>query len=96
MKGCHFLTDLSYKSLLICVLPYGYKLLNHVEAVAYQPSSAAPGDDRAGARAADQTLVLSGSFLFFYGFLSSFAPTYVWLLLLRGLVGFCVGAIPQA
>jgi len=42
------------------------------------------------------TLVLSGSFLFFYGFLSSFAPTYVWLLLLRGLVGFCVGAIPQA
>ncbi|XP_037077426.1 synaptic vesicle 2-related protein-like [Pollicipes pollicipes] len=42
------------------------------------------------------TLVMSGSFLFFYGFLSSFAPTYVWLLLLRGLVGFCVGAIPQA
>ncbi|XP_043233664.1 synaptic vesicle 2-related protein-like isoform X1 [Amphibalanus amphitrite] len=42
------------------------------------------------------TLVLSGSFLFFYGFLSAFAPTYVWLLLLRGLVGFCVGAIPQA
>lgn len=41
-------------------------------------------------------LVMSGVLLFYYGLVSSFAPTYVWLVILRSLVGFCIGAVPQA
>ena len=29
--------------------------------------------------------------LFYYGFMSSFAPNYAWILFLRGLVGFAIG-----
>lgn len=31
-----------------------------------------------------------------YGFLSSLAPSFAWLLLLRGLVGFAIGCVPQS
>ncbi|XP_047426393.1 synaptic vesicle 2-related protein [Mugil cephalus] len=33
---------------------------------------------------------------FYYGLLSSFAPVYGWLLVLRGLVGFGIGGAPQS
>uniref|UniRef100_A0A182SWY1 Major facilitator superfamily (MFS) profile domain-containing protein n=1 Tax=Anopheles maculatus TaxID=74869 RepID=A0A182SWY1_9DIPT len=34
--------------------------------------------------------------LFLYGLLSSVAPSFGWLLLLRGLVGFAIGCVPQS
>ncbi len=40
-------------------------------------------------------IILSSSFLFYYGALSSFAPNLIWLLILRGLVGICIGGAPQ-
>jgi len=33
---------------------------------------------------------------FYFGLLSSFAPNFIWVLILRGLVGFGVGGVPQA
>ena len=35
-------------------------------------------------------------FTFYFGFLSSFSPTFVWLMILRGLVGFGIGGAAQA
>lgn len=35
-------------------------------------------------------------FTFYFGALSSFAPVFVWLLILRGLVGFGIGGSPQS
>lgn len=43
-----------------------------------------------------QALTLCGILLFLYGFLSSLAPSFAWLLLLRGLVGFAIGCVPQS
>lgn len=43
-----------------------------------------------------QALTLCGILLFLYGLLSSVAPSLGWLLLLRGLVGFAIGAVPQS
>ncbi|XP_033227637.1 synaptic vesicle 2-related protein isoform X2 [Belonocnema kinseyi] len=43
-----------------------------------------------------KTLTLCGVLLFYYGFLSSFAPNFMWILLLRGLVGFAIGCVPQS
>ncbi|XP_011506445.1 PREDICTED: synaptic vesicle 2-related protein [Ceratosolen solmsi marchali] len=43
-----------------------------------------------------QALTLCGVLLFYYGFLSSFAPNFLWILLLRGLVGFAIGCVPQS
>ncbi|KAL7303660.1 hypothetical protein TKK_0003805 [Trichogramma kaykai] len=43
-----------------------------------------------------QSLTLCGALLFYYGFLSSFAPNFLWILLLRGLVGFAIGCVPQS
>lgn len=43
-----------------------------------------------------QALTLCGVLLFLYGFLSSLAPSFAWLLLLRGLVGFAIGCVPQS
>lgn len=43
-----------------------------------------------------QALTLCGVLLFVYGFLSSLAPSFGWLLLLRGLVGFAIGCVPQS
>jgi len=40
-------------------------------------------------------IILSALFLFYFGVLSVAAPTLIWLLVLRGLVGFGIGAIPQ-
>ncbi|KAK2708401.1 synaptic vesicle 2-related protein-like [Artemia franciscana] len=41
-------------------------------------------------------LTLSSVFLAVYAFLSSFAPTFFWLIFLRMLVGFCIGSVPQS
>ena len=35
-------------------------------------------------------------FTFYFGVLSSFAPLFIWLLILRGIVGFGIGGAPQA
>ena len=43
-----------------------------------------------------QALIISGIFLFFYGFLSTFAPSYPWILCLRFMVGFNIGCVPQS
>ncbi|XP_013392843.1 synaptic vesicle 2-related protein isoform X2 [Lingula anatina] len=41
-------------------------------------------------------LILSSVFTFYYGLVSSFSPVYVWMLILRGLVGFGIGGAPQS
>ncbi|XP_038059725.1 synaptic vesicle 2-related protein-like isoform X2 [Patiria miniata] len=41
-------------------------------------------------------LIACTTWLFYHGLLSSFAPTYVWILILRGLVGFGIGGVPQS
>ncbi|KAK5647632.1 hypothetical protein RI129_002524 [Pyrocoelia pectoralis] len=41
-------------------------------------------------------LTLCAILLFYYGLLSSFAPSFMWMLLLRGLVGFAIGCTPQS
>ncbi|XP_039253731.1 synaptic vesicle 2-related protein-like [Styela clava] len=41
-------------------------------------------------------LILCVVFTFYMGLLSAFSPNYVWILLLRGLVGFGVGGVPQS
>ncbi|KAK2585179.1 hypothetical protein KPH14_008677 [Odynerus spinipes] len=43
-----------------------------------------------------QALTLCAVLLFYYAFLSSFAPNFLWILLLRGLVGFAIGCVPQS
>ena len=43
-----------------------------------------------------KSLTLCGVLLFYYGFLSSLAPNFMWILLLRGLVGFAIGCVPQS
>jgi len=43
-----------------------------------------------------QALLISGIFLFFYGFLSTLSPSYPWILCLRFMVGFTIGAVPQS
>ena len=48
--------------------------------------------DRFGRKRA---LIISGIFLFFYGFLSTFSPSYGWILCLRFMVGFNIGCVPQ-
>lgn len=41
-------------------------------------------------------LIMCVVFTFYMGLLSSFSPTYTWILILRGLVGFGVGGVPQS
>ena len=41
-------------------------------------------------------IIISIFFLAYFAFLSSFSPSFKWLLLLRFLVGVYVGAVPQA
>lgn len=43
-----------------------------------------------------QALSLCAVLLFYYGLLSSIAPSFMWMLLLRGLVGFAIGCTPQS
>ncbi|XP_043667471.1 synaptic vesicle 2-related protein [Vespula pensylvanica] len=43
-----------------------------------------------------QALTLCAVLLFYYAFLSAFAPNFLWILLLRGLVGFAIGCVPQS
>jgi MFS family permease len=42
------------------------------------------------------SLILSTFFLFYFGALSTFSPIFIWLLILRGLVGFGIGGAPQS
>ncbi|KAF9418726.1 hypothetical protein HW555_004554 [Spodoptera exigua] len=49
--------------------------------------------DRYGRKTA---LSMCGVLLFYYGLLSSIAPNFLWLLFLRGLVGFAIGCVPQS
>ncbi|XP_077995310.1 synaptic vesicle 2-related protein-like [Glandiceps talaboti] len=41
-------------------------------------------------------LIISSIFVSYYGFLSAFSPTLIWLLFLRFMVGFGIGGSPQA
>ncbi|KAL8604650.1 hypothetical protein ACOMHN_013430 [Nucella lapillus] len=41
-------------------------------------------------------LILCSLVTFYFGILSAFSPTFIWLLILRGLVGFGIGGAPQA
>ncbi|KAM0733486.1 Synaptic vesicle 2-related protein [Formica fusca] len=43
-----------------------------------------------------QALTLCAVLLSYYAFLSSFAPNFLWILLLRGVVGFAIGCVPQS
>ncbi|ELU01298.1 hypothetical protein CAPTEDRAFT_214808, partial [Capitella teleta] len=43
-----------------------------------------------------QALILSALWALYYGLFSSITPGYIWLLILRGLLGFGVGGVPQA
>ncbi|KAH0946045.1 hypothetical protein HN011_000656 [Eciton burchellii] len=43
-----------------------------------------------------QALTLCAVLLSYYAFLSSFAPNFFWILLLRGIVGFAIGCVPQS
>jgi len=74
---------------------YRQALLTTVVFVGMMISSAFWGSvsDRFGRR---QALILSGIFLFFYGVLSSFSPSYPWMLCLRFMVGFNIGCVPQS
>ncbi|XP_026475500.1 synaptic vesicle 2-related protein-like [Ctenocephalides felis] len=49
--------------------------------------------DRYGRKPA---LTLCSVLLLLYGLLSAVAPSFLWLLLLRGLVGFAIGCVPQS
>ncbi|XP_041982949.1 synaptic vesicle 2-related protein [Aricia agestis] len=49
--------------------------------------------DRYGRKTA---LSMCGVLLFYYGLLSAVAPNFLWLLFLRGLVGFAIGCVPQS
>uniref|UniRef100_A0A0K8V205 Synaptic vesicle 2-related protein n=2 Tax=Bactrocera latifrons TaxID=174628 RepID=A0A0K8V205_BACLA len=49
--------------------------------------------DRYGRKSA---LTFCGVLLVLYSFLSSVAPTFTWLIILRALVGFSIGCIPQS
>ncbi|ELU14236.1 hypothetical protein CAPTEDRAFT_220893 [Capitella teleta] len=41
-------------------------------------------------------MILCSITTFFYGLLSAFAPNFTWILILRGLVGFGIGGVPQS
>jgi len=41
-------------------------------------------------------LILCTLFTFYFGALSALAPIFIWLLILRGLVGFGIGGAPQS
>lgn len=41
-------------------------------------------------------LILCSTFTFYYGLLSAFSPNYIWMLILRGLVGVGIGGVPQS
>ena len=41
------------------------------------------------------TLILTSVFLCYFGMLTSFAPSFNWVLFLRFLVGFFIGGVPQ-
>ena len=41
------------------------------------------------------TMVWTSFFLFYFGFLTSFAPSFKWVLFLRFLVGIYIGGVPQ-
>ncbi|XP_076043243.1 synaptic vesicle 2-related protein [Oratosquilla oratoria] len=43
-----------------------------------------------------RSLRLAGILLAYWGLLSAFAPNYIWMILLRGLVGFAIGCVPQS
>lgn len=43
-----------------------------------------------------QGLILCTGITFYFGLLSSLAPTYIWLLALRGLTGFGIGGVAQS
>lgn len=43
-----------------------------------------------------QGLKISVLWTLYYGVLSGFAPVYSWILVLRGLVGFGIGGVPQS
>ncbi|XP_033747024.1 synaptic vesicle 2-related protein-like [Pecten maximus] len=41
-------------------------------------------------------LILCSVFTCYFGILSAFSPTFIWMLILRGLVGFGIGGAPQS
>ena len=43
-----------------------------------------------------QELILCSVFTCYFGILSAFSPNFLWMLILRGLVGFGIGGAPQS
>ncbi|XP_063971726.1 synaptic vesicle 2-related protein-like [Lytechinus pictus] len=41
-------------------------------------------------------LIIASAWIFYFGVVSSFAPTFGWILVMRGLVGVGVGGVPQS
>ena len=41
------------------------------------------------------TLIWTSVFLFYFGLLTAFSPSFEWVLFLRFLVGFFIGGVPQ-
>jgi len=41
------------------------------------------------------TLILTALFLSYFGFLTTFSPSFGWVVFIRFLVGFFIGGVPQ-
>nr|XP_018673260.1 synaptic vesicle 2-related protein [Ciona intestinalis] len=105
LTGCAWMADAMELMILSIISPqlkcewrlYSYEeaLITTVVFVGMMLSSSMWGNicDRYGRKLG---LVLCVVWTFFYGFMSSFSPNFAWILILRGLVGFGVGGVPQS
>nr|CAB3266744.1 synaptic vesicle 2-related protein [Phallusia mammillata] len=105
LTGCAWMADAMELMILSIISPqlkcdwrlYAWEeaLITTVVFVGMMLSSSLWGNicDRYGRRTG---LILCVVWTFYMGLLSSFSPTLVWILLLRGLVGFGVGGVPQS
>lgn len=77
------------------LFPWQEALVSTVVFIGMMCSSAFWGKlcDKHGRR---QGLILAVAWVSYVGVLSAFAPTYPWILILRGCVGFGVGGVPQS
>lgn len=105
ITGCAWMADAMEMMILAIISPqlkcewqlYSYQeaLITTVVFIGMMCSSSMWGTicDNYGRRAG---LILCAVWTFYVGFLSAFAPDLKWILILRGLVGFGVGGVPQS
>ncbi|XP_076816791.1 synaptic vesicle 2-related protein-like [Clavelina lepadiformis] len=105
LTGCAWMADAMELMILSIIAPqlqcewrlYSWQkaLITTVVFVGMMLSSSMWGNicDRHGRKAG---LILCVVWTFYMGFLSSFSPNLTWILILRGLVGFGVGGVPQS